>query len=271
MKGLGVLIVWMLSLTLGQQLTAQYYIAAGYAHGFSNMPTTTSIISDFNARENHTLGKMQGLDGYQFAAGMYSDFMMVELGYGNMVKGLKSTNPNQLKENAQVIANQAAVHFNIGYRPFKFHYFTVGGGLTLGQARVRYSFGGDYQAPVKQYNFGAELFVDYGIRLKFLLKKSQRKQLFYLLRIHPYYQFTTGLELRKLETELNQRTELPEGQYFDNMGHFGIRISLVVPFLPKDEQERRKYFEKPKKKKKKKKPKTSQRRKGGTEEPKGRL
>lgn len=251
MKGFVVLIVVIFSLILGQQLSAQYYIAAGYAHGFSNMPTTNSIISDFNARENHSLGKMTGLDGYQFAAGMYSDFMVVELGYGNMVKGLKSNNPNQLKENAQVVANQAAVHFNIGYRPFKFHYFTVGGGLLLGEARVRYSFGGDYQVPVKQYNFGAELFVDYGIRLKFLLKKSQRKELFYLLRIHPYFQFVTTLELRHLETELNQRTDIPQGQFSDNLGHFGIRISLVVPFFPKDEDERRKYFEKPKKKKKK--------------------
>lgn len=270
MKKLAVLTVWILSLILGQQLCAQYYISAGYAHGFSTMPTTDGIVSDFNTRENHSLGKMTGLDGYQFAVGMYSDFMMVELGYGNMVKGIKSTNPNQLKENAQVIANQAAVHFNIGYRPFKFHYLTIGGGLLLGQARVRYSFGGDYQVPVKQYNFGAEIFIDYGIRLKFLLKKSQRKELFYLLRIHPYYQFVTDLELRNLETELNQRTDLPEGQYFDNMGHFGVRISLVVPFLPKDEDERRKYFEKPKKKKKKKKKITSKR-KGGTEEPKGRL
>lgn len=214
------------------QIQGQYYMFGGYNFGAINLEGTNTIIGTFNQNENHQIAPLKNnFHGYRFGIGNYGEYTLIEMGFGNLISSQKSNTPNQLKENAEVVANYMSVSARVGYKPFKKHYFTVGGAFHLGAERIRYSFGGDYQTPVLEYTIAPEVYLDYAIRIKFLLKKAQRDKYFYLLRIRPYYQFHQFLPVGQLETELNQVPNVSKSAIEDKMNHFGINISIVIPFI----------------------------------------
>ncbi len=231
-------------------VSAQYYMFGGYSFGAIDLKGSNTIVGTFNTRENHQIGPLKNnFHGYRAGFGKYSQNTVVELGFGNLISSQKSVNPNQLKENAEVVANAMSVSARVGYKPFKKHYFTFGAALHLGAQRIRYSFGGDYQTPVLQYNIAPEVYIDYAIKIKFLLKKAQRDQYYYLLRIQPYYQFHQFLEVGKFEADLNQIPSIANNAIEDKMNHFGFNISLAIPFMSEED---RAYLFAPSKKRKKK-------------------
>ncbi len=230
----------------------QYYIFGGYNFAAIEMKGTNTIIETFNANENHQINAIKNNShGYRLGIGKYSKNTIMELGFGNIVSAQSSKTPNQLRENAEIIANYMSASLRLGYKPFAKHYFTFGGAIYMGAARIRYSFGGDYQTPVLQYTIAPELYIDYAIRIKFLLKKSQRDDYFYLLRIRPYYQFHQFLPVGKLEADLNQIPNVIPDAIEDKMSHFGFYVSIVIPFITDED---RAYLFAPNKKNKKKKP-----------------
>lgn len=239
----------------------QYYMFGGYNFAAITMQGSNAIISGFNTRESHNIGAFaNNFHGYRVGFGKYSKYTMVELGFGNLVASQKSVNPNQLKETAEVVINYMSAHASIGLKPFPKEYFTFGVGAHLGGQRIRYSFGGDYETPVNKYTIAAEFFIEYAIKIKFLLKKSQQDKYFYLLRIRPYYQIHQYLPVGNFETTLNQIPNVPEDSIEDDMSHFGFNVALVIPFMR--DEDRDYLFAPPKKKKKAKDRK---------EKPKGRL
>jgi len=199
----------------------QYYIFGGYNYGAITMEGSNAIIDIFNAREDHSIGPLaNNFHGYRFGAGKYSKYTVLELGFGNLVANQKSTNPNQLKESAEVVVNYMSA-------------------TAL--------------AP--------EFYIDYAIKIKFLLKKSQRDQYYYLLRLRPYYQLHAYLESGNFETELNETPNVAFNAIEDDLSHFGFNISIVIPFISDDD---RVYLFAPKKEKQRKV-------KNRKEKPKGRL
>lgn len=233
----------------------QFYIFGGYNFGAIEMKGTNVIVDQFNANENHQIPALKNnFHGYRIGIGKYSKNTIMELSFGNLISGQKSTTPNQLKENAEVIVNYMSAAVRFGYKPFPKYFFTVGAAFHLGAERIRYSFGGDYQTPVEEYTIAPEFYIDYAFRIKFLLKKSQREKYFYLLRIRPYYQLHQKLPIGNLETGLNQVPNIGNSAIEDQMSHFGFNISIIIPFI--NDQDRA-YLFKTKKTKKKKKAKKS--------------
>lgn len=243
----------------------QYYIFGGYNYGAITMEGSNVIIDAFNLREDHSIAPLtNNFHGYRVGVGKYSKYSVMELGFGNLVSNQKSTNPNQLKESAEVVVNYMSVTARAGVKPFPKHHFTFGAAMHLGAQRIRYSFGGDYQTPVNQYVIAPEFYIDYAIKVKFLLKKSQREKYYYLLRIRPYYQLHAYLETGSFERELNQTPNVPDNAIEDDMSHFGFNISIVIPFMTDSDRE---YLFAPNRKKSKKSKKTKNRK----EKPKGNL
>lgn len=217
-----------LFLLAGHLVFGQYYIFGGYNFGALTLNGTNASIAEFNAQENHSIASLQNnFHGYRVGAGWYAKYALIELAYGNLVGQQSSFNPNQLKERAEVIVNYGSVSARVGLKPFPKHFFTVGGGVHLGGQRYRYSFGGDYVVPIERYGIAPEVYLDYAIRLKFLLKKAQRDRSFYLLRIRPYYQWHVNYRIGEFAQALHKSPALAE----DNFSHFGCTISLVVPFI----------------------------------------
>lgn len=242
---------------------SQYFMYGGYNFAAIDMKGTNSIVERFNTMENHSIPSLSyNFHGYRVGVGKYSRHTIMELGFGNLISSQVSTNPNQLKESAEIVVNFMSAHGRFGIKPFPKEFFTFGVAVQLGEQRIRYSFGGDYQNPVSRYVIGTEFYIDYGIKIRFLLKKSQRENYFYLLRIRPYIQLHNNFGVGNLETELNKTPNVPVNAIEDNMSHFGFNISIVVPFISEED---RTFLFAPKRKKKKKK-KRSQK-----ERPKGRL
>lgn len=230
-------------------LHAQAFASGSYSHQFVAMPKLNGIMQTFNTRENHQLADFSALSGYHFSAGNYASIMMIELGYSNIVQKRESHTPNQLRETAEVIANFSAATFHAGIRPFRRHYLTFGAGFNFGVSRVRYSFGGNYQTPVKVYGFAPELFVDYGLKIKFLVRKSLRDKTFYMIRIRPFYQAHFQMDMVNAEKTLNNNPTAKASDFVENWSNFGIRVGLVVP-LNQPESEADELLVKEKKKKK---------------------
>jgi hypothetical protein len=212
-------------------LQAQAFVSGTYSHHFLTMPRLNSIMDSFNLRENHQLKHITSLSGFQFTAGAVQELAIIEFGFANSVRRIKSITPNQLRETAEVIASYTAATFHVGVRPFLSQYFFVGIGANFGLNRIRYSFGGDYIQPIQRYNLAPEIFVDYSIKIKFLLKQNLRKQTFYLLRIRPFYQVHFPLNVARMEQSFNENTTVvaSNAAYEENWSNFGIRIGLVVP------------------------------------------
>ncbi len=230
----------------------QYYIFGGYSFGAIDMKGANAIVEVFNATESHTIGALtNNFHGYRVGVGKYSRHTVMELGFGNLVASQKSSNPNQLKESAEVVVNYMSAHARFGIKPFPKEFFTFGMAMALGAQRIRYSFGGDYETPVREYVIAPEFYIDYAIKLKFLLKKSQREKYFYLLRIQPYFQLHSHLKIGNFEATFNQTPNVPANSVEDNMSHFGFNIALVIPFI--SDYDRSYLFAPGKMKKKKKK------------------
>ncbi|MCH2043633.1 MAG: hypothetical protein MK212_05785 [Saprospiraceae bacterium] len=207
----------------------QLYVFGGYNHGFVQTPNINRSITSFNVNEDHSLKTIKSLNGYRFGFGSYGRTTLMEMSFGNLARNQRSSNPNQLKENAQVILNHMSVNLNLGFKPFSKQYFTAGIGLAMGQTRLRYSFGGDYQVSVNNYSISPEIFLDYALKIRFLLKKEDRKKMYYMIRVRPYYQFHFASDFSAFEEQFNNTT-LTEGQdYSDHLGHIGFRVSLIVP------------------------------------------
>ncbi len=237
----------------------QYYIFGGYNFAAINLSGSNSIINTFNAGENHDVGDLRNnWHGYRVGAGRYTRHVVIELAYGNVVAQQISINPDQLKERAEVVVNYSSGSARVGYKPFARQHFTIGAALHLGNTRYRYSFGGNYETPISRYTIVPELYLDYAIRLRFLLKKAQREDYFYLLRIRPSYQFHATEQVGAFAQSLNQTAPDQARALEDNFSHFGLTVSLVIPFMNDDE---RGYLLKNKQKRLKKNEKT----------PKGRL
>lgn len=250
----------LLLLLLHNAAQSQFFAFGNYSHHFMRMPTLQAITDEFNTRENHTLAPIKALNGYRFGFGHYSRWTMIELSFGNSTRTKKSYNPSQLKETAEVSTNFGSVQFNLGIRPFARQYFVAGIGLNLAQMRARYSFGGDYTVPVKTYTIVPEIFIDYGIKIRFLAKRDQRDKIFYLLRLRPFYQFhlfPTNLE--QMQAQLNNDANAANEKWEDNWGNFGFQVGIAVPFGPNVEELAKKQ-KAPKKEKTEKTPKES---KGG--------
>jgi hypothetical protein len=245
---------------------AQYFMFGGYNYAAIDMKGANTIVQEFNLRENHSIGALSNnFHGYRIGLGKYSRHTLMELGFGNLISSQKSSNPNQLKENAEVVVNWMSANGRFGIKPFPKEFFTFGIAMQLGAQRVRYSFGGDYKTPVNQYLIGAEFYLDYAFKIRFLLKKSQRTDFFYLFRIRPYYQLQRKVGLGNFETELNQTPNVAQNAIEDNLSHFGFSISIVVPFISEED---RSYLNGSARKKKKKKKKKKRQQK---EAPRGKL
>lgn len=251
-----------LSFCCTNQVLGQYYMFGGYNFAAITMKGSNSIVETFNLRENHQISAFSNnFHGYQAGLGKYSKYTVIELGFGNLISNQKSTNPKQLKESAEVIINYMSAYALFGIKPFPKEYFSFGVAVHLGAQRIRYSFGGDYQTPVNEYLIAPTFYIEYAIKIKFLLKKSQRDKYFYLLRIRPYYQLNQHLKVGNFETKLNQIPNVAPNAIEDNMSHFGFNVSLVIPFMRDEDRD---YLFAPKKVKNSKK-------KTKKDKPKGRL
>ena len=217
--------------------SGQYYIFGGYNFAAINLKGSNQIISTFNSVENHSIASLQNnWHGYRVGAGRYTRHALIELAYGNLVNKQISLNPDQLKERAEVVVNYLSASARVGYKPFLRHHFTVGAALHLGGQRYRYSFGGNYETPIERYTIVPEVYLDYAIRLRFLLKKAQRGDYFYLLRLRPYYQFHPTEQIGSFAESINQTPPDQARVLEDNFSHFGFTVSLVIPFLNDDER-----------------------------------
>lgn len=224
-------------LCLAVATSGQYYIFGGYNFAMINLQGANQVISTFNTAENHNIAPLKNnWHGYRIGAGRYTKHVLVELAYGNLVARQGSLNPNQLKERAEVVVNYFSASARVGYKPFVRQHFTVGATLHLGGQRYRHSFGGNYKTPIERYVIVPEVYLDYAIRLRFLLKKSQRADYFYLLRFRPYYQFHPKEQVAPFAQSLNQNPLNQVQTLEDNFSHFGFTVSLVIPFLNKDER-----------------------------------
>lgn len=213
-------------------LKAQYYASGSFSLQFVKMPVLNNIVQQFNARENHNIKDFSTFQGYHFTIGNINEFSLIELGFASSMSNNKSKVPNQLREFAQVNTKFSAATVHLAYRIFRNKYLFAGIGINYGKNTVKYSFGGNYFIPVKSYSFAPEIFVDYSIKLRFLLKKDQRKDRFYMLRIRPFYQFHTQLELGAMQRDFNNATNVnaTDPAYREKWSNFGIRIGLVIPF-----------------------------------------
>lgn len=209
---------------------AQYYAFGGYSHGFVQLPSINRSIDNFNLSENHSLNPIRSMNGYRFGFGSYGKKSIIELGFSNIVRNQQSKNTSQLKSNAQVVLNYMSVSLNVGWKPFQKQYLTTGLGLTMGQMRLRYSFGGDYKTSVQTSGLSPEFFVDYALKIKFLLKKENRNKMFYLLRIRPYYQVHVRTDFKAFEEELNNPPAMENQDYSNHLSHFGFQATLIIPF-----------------------------------------
>jgi hypothetical protein len=222
---------------------AQVFIQGSYNHQFKNLSALNAIVDDFNTRENHQIKDFKSLGGVHFSVGWYQPVFMVELGFASSIRRQKSFMPNQLRESAEVVVNYLAATAHVGFRPLLNEYLTLGLGVNVGKQRVRYSFGGDYTTPVNVLTVAPEFFVDYAIKLRFLVRKELRNKVFYMLRLRPFYQLHFPTDLVAMEQQFNQNPSANSSAYVQNFSSIGFRIGLVVPVsqVPAETEERIKY------------------------------
>lgn len=220
---------------------AQFYAEGGYELSFLNQKETNRIISEFNAREGHMLSDFKTMSGYRFGFGKYGRFTNMEISFGNVFKKQLSKNPSILRENAEVIVNTFSFDASVAYRPLKSEFFSIGGALHFGQVRYRYSFGGDYRVPLMQYGVWGEVFSDLAFRFKFLLKKESRDDQFYIFKIRPFYRIYSNYDLQKFQQDFNNDINAAAGERLQSLNNFGLRFSLVIPFLNQTEKD---YYKK---------------------------
>jgi hypothetical protein len=220
-------VVTVLSVT--SNISAQSYVFGSGSLGFSNYDNLNKIVGSFNTAQSHRLNNFGMLAGYEIGLGKYSDQTMMEAKWASIGQRLDSNIPNNPIENASVEYRYNYFSYAFGYRPFPKTYFTFGGALNLGQLSLRHSFGGDWIVSNEDYMAGTDLFVDYAFPIK--LKKRRNP---YLLRIRPYYQQMFGtMSLRHFDANINESALSAASKGEQNLNHFGVRLSLVIP-LRKD-------------------------------------
>ncbi|WCL80660.1 hypothetical protein PPO43_11835 [Saprospira sp. CCB-QB6] len=227
-----------LFLFCAQWSCAQYYAYGGYEYSSFQSDELDAIVAEFNDREAHSLGNLRALHGYRFGIGRYAELTDVALGFGYLGRKLSSVNPQLLKETAELEYSLISADASIGYRPFKSKFHSIGASLHMGQMRYRYSFGGDYLVPIKTYNIWGEIYAELAFPFRFLLKKEQRDRLFYIFKIRPFYRVYRPLDLYALQRDFNLDQNVGFNQINQKGGQFGLRLSIVVPFLTKEEQVR---------------------------------
>jgi hypothetical protein len=220
---------------------AQFYAEGGYEVAFLNQKETNRILGEFNDREGHNISDFKTLSGFRFGFGKYGRYTNMEISFGNVFKKQLSINPALLRERAEVIVNTFSFDASVAYRPLKSEFLSVGGALHFGQVRYRYSFGGDYRVPFSQYGIWAEIFSDLAFKFRFLLKKEAREDQFYIFKIRPFYRIHGANDLQKFQQDFNQDTNVKAGERMQALNNFGLRISLLVPFLNQNEKD---YYKK---------------------------
>jgi hypothetical protein len=216
---------------------AQFFAEGGYELSFLNQKETNRILAEFNSREGHNLADFKTLSGYRFGFGKYGRFTNMEMSFGNVFKKQLSKNPSILRETVEVIVNCFSFDASVAYRPLKSEFFSIGGALHFGQIRYRYSFGGDYRVPIAQYGIWAEIFTDIAFKFRFLLKKETRTDQFYIFKIRPFYRIHSSYDLQKFQQDFNNDNLVLAGERTQALNNFGLRISLVVPFLNQNEKD----------------------------------
>ena len=220
---------------------SQFYAEGGYELSFLNQKETNRIISEFNDREGHNLADFKTLSGYRFGFGKYGRFTNMAISFGNISKKQLSKNPAIIRETAEVIVNCFSFDASVAYRPLKSEFFSIGGALHFGQVRYRYSFGGDYSVPIAQYGIWAEIFADLAFKFRFLLKKESRDEQFYIFKIKPFYRLHSSYDLQRFQQDFNNDNLVISGARMQSLNNFGLRISLVLPFLNQIEKD---YYKK---------------------------
>lgn len=221
------------------QTQAQYYITASFLKSFGTYSVINDIKQRFNDDNNHQLKDFNGFSGFGLGFGKYSKRTLTEVLFVSQGQKRISKTPGQYAENAEVIVRHLGVETNIGYRPFD-ALFTIGAGANLGRFITKQSFGGNFDLLSSDYLLATNIFIDYAIKIKFLIRRRHRDTHHYLFRIRPFYQvFSNSIDLRNLENKLNRNPELPVynstpsefGEFKQKFTNYGIRFSLAIPFV----------------------------------------
>lgn len=210
------------------------YVIGGYQQGFVQLPDTEGILQRFNTTQNHTLAPINTLQGVRFGLGYMTDFVVLELSYSNINARTQSQNPSQIRENAEFVLNYSSFSAQFAYRIIPQKFLTAGFSANLGALRGRYAFGGDYIEGFQQYTPSVDVFVDYSLKIKFLLRRARRDGRYYLLRFRPYYQIQPIVDVTPLERSLNENPDAALRTYEDKLGHFGFQVGLSIPFFGKN-------------------------------------
>lgn len=219
-------------------IKAQFFAEGGFDFAYIPLKETNRLFDQFNAREAHNLSGINTMSGYHVGFGKYSNFTVMGIGFGNIFTKQISKNPALLKETVEFAVNMSSVDVSLGIKPFKRQFHTFGASLHMGQLRYRYSFGGDYIVPLTRYSIGGEFFIDLAFKFRFLIKKELREKNFYIFRIRPYYKLNQSIDLYPVQQAFNEDATVQFGDIVESLNHFGIRASLTIPFLNKDEQEK---------------------------------
>jgi hypothetical protein len=218
-----------------QKAAAQAYVFGSGSLGISNYDNLDNVVASFSTAQNHRLTAMKTLVGYEFGIGKYGERTMMEAKWASIGRRLDSNVPGNPIENVSIDYSYNYFSYGFGLRPFKKPYFTLGGALNLGQISLRHSFGGDWIVSNEDYMASTDLFVDYAFPLK--LKKRRNP---YLFRIRTYYQQMFGTtSLRNLGANLNEVPPASVTNSDQNLNHFGVRASIIIP-LRKDAPLKRK-------------------------------
>jgi hypothetical protein len=222
-------------------ISAQIYAEVGYEFGLLKQAELNKIVLQYNSRENHQLKDFNFINGYRVGFGKYNKYSNFELGFGNIFKKNTSLVPGQFRSKTELAVNFTSIDGSFSYKPFKNQFLGFGAAIHFGQLRYRYAFGGDYQVPVTRYSIGGEIFADLALKIKFLLKKDSRSDMFYILKLRPFYKVQPSNDITELQRSLNNDNSVATGDIIQKANYFGFRFSLVVPILSKRDRE---YYKK---------------------------
>ena len=222
-------------------ILAQFYAEVGYELGFLKQAELNKIVSQYNSRENHQLKDFNFINGYRVGFGKYNKYSNFELGFGNIFKKNTSLVPSQFRSKTELAVNFTSIDGSFSYKPLKNQFIGFGAAIHFGQLKYRYAFGGDYIVPVIRYSIGGEIFADLALKIKFLIKKDSRSDMFYILKLRPFYRIQPSNDITELQRSLNNDNSVTTGDIIQKASYFGFRFSLVVPILSKRD---RAYFKK---------------------------
>jgi hypothetical protein len=233
--------IFLLFVIVKHSISAQFYAEVGYEFGLLKQAELNKIVSQYNSRENHQLKDFNYINGYRVGFGKYSKYSNFELGFGNIFKKNTSLAPDQFRSKTELAVNFTSFDGSFSYKPLKNQFLGFGAAIHFGQLRYRYAFGGDYQVPVTRYSIGGEIFADLALKIKFLIKKDSRSDMFYILKLRPFYRIQPSNDITELQRSLNNDNSVSTGDIIQKASYFGFRFSLVVPILSKRDRD---YYKK---------------------------